>query len=152
MRSDKVTTKGENAPQRSLFKALGLTDKELEQPLIGVCNSFSELIPGHVHLDTITEAGPNKILSDKLDEILVSSIKSRYEVSTKKHHSKVVAIVGHHDCGGNPADKTKQLQEIEAAVKLVKSWNNEIHVFGIWVDENWVVNPLEGGEYGKQAV
>ncbi|MBM7557985.1 dihydroxy-acid dehydratase [Halanaerobacter jeridensis] len=56
MRSDKVTTKGENAPQRSLFKALGLTDKELEQPLIGVCNSFSELIPGHVHLDTIAEA------------------------------------------------------------------------------------------------
>ncbi|MGM0502730.1 MAG: dihydroxy-acid dehydratase, partial [Bacillota bacterium] len=56
MRSDKVTTKGENAPQRSLFKALGLTDKELEQPLIGVCNSFSELIPGHVHLNTIAEA------------------------------------------------------------------------------------------------
>ena len=56
MRSDKVTTKGDNAPQRSLFKALGLTDKELEQPLIGVCNSFSELIPGHVHLDTIAEA------------------------------------------------------------------------------------------------
>ena len=56
MRSDKVTTKGENAPQRSLFKALGLTDKELEQPLIGVCNSVSELIPGHVHLDTIAEA------------------------------------------------------------------------------------------------
>ena len=104
------------------------------------------------YLDTITEAGPNKILSDKLDEILVSSIKSRYEVSTKKHHSKVVAIVGHHDCGGNPADKKKQLEEIEASVKLVKSWNNEIHVFGIWVDENWVVNPLEGGEYGKKAV
>jgi dihydroxy-acid dehydratase len=56
MRSDKVTTKGDNAPQRSLFKALGLTDEELEQPLIGVCNSFSELIPGHVHLDTIADA------------------------------------------------------------------------------------------------
>ncbi|MGM0370764.1 MAG: dihydroxy-acid dehydratase [Bacillota bacterium] len=56
MRSDKVTTKGDNAPQRSLFKALGLTNEELEQPLIGVCNSFSELIPGHVHLDTIADA------------------------------------------------------------------------------------------------
>jgi len=104
------------------------------------------------YLDTITEAGPNKILSEGLDEGLVSSIKSRYEISTNKHHSRVVAIVGHHDCGGNPAEKMKQLEEIEAAVKLVKSWNNEIHVFGIWVDENWVVNPLEGGEYGKKAV
>ncbi len=56
MRSDKVTTKIDNAPHRSLFKAMGLTDEELEQPLIGVCNSKSELIPGHVHLDRIADA------------------------------------------------------------------------------------------------
>jgi carbonic anhydrase len=104
------------------------------------------------YLDTITEAGPNKILSEGIDEGLVGSIKSRHEVSTMKHHSKVVAIVGHYDCGGNPADEIKQIEEIEASVKLVKSWNSEIHVFGIWVDENWVVNPLEGGEYGEKAV
>ena len=54
--SDKVTQKIVNAPQRSLFKALGLTDDELEGPLIGVCNSYSELIPGHQDLDKVADA------------------------------------------------------------------------------------------------
>ncbi len=54
--SNKVTKKIVNAPQRSLFKALGLTDEELESPLIGVCNSYSELIPGHQDLDKIAAA------------------------------------------------------------------------------------------------
>ena len=107
---------------------------------------------GADYLDTITEAGPNKILSEGIDSTLINSIKYRYQVSTEKHKSSVVAIVGHHDCGGNPAKKSEQIEQIKASVALVKNWNKKIHVFGIWVDENWVVNPLEGGEYGKKAV
>ncbi|MGI6498558.1 MAG: dihydroxy-acid dehydratase [Oscillospiraceae bacterium] len=56
MRSHKVTQGVERTPHRSLFKAMGYTDKELSQPLIGVVNSHSEIIPGHIHLNTITEA------------------------------------------------------------------------------------------------
>ncbi len=54
--SEQVTKKIDSAPQRSLFKALGLTDDELEAPLIGICNSFSELIPGHSDLDKVARA------------------------------------------------------------------------------------------------
>jgi dihydroxy-acid dehydratase len=46
----------ERAPHRSLFKALGLTDREIEQPMIGIANSANELIPGHLHLHQISEA------------------------------------------------------------------------------------------------
>jgi dihydroxy-acid dehydratase len=50
-------TKGiERAPHRSLFKALGLTDKEIEHPMIGIANSANEVIPGHLHLHQISEA------------------------------------------------------------------------------------------------
>lgn len=56
MRSDIVKKGIEKAPHRSLFKAMGYTDEELERPLIGVANSKSEIIPGHIHLDTICEA------------------------------------------------------------------------------------------------
>lgn len=56
MRSDAVKKGIERAPHRSLFKAMGYTDEELERPLIGVANSKSEIIPGHIHLDKITEA------------------------------------------------------------------------------------------------
>jgi dihydroxy-acid dehydratase len=46
----------ERAPHRSLFKALGLTDEEIQRPMIGVANSANELIPGHLHLHQISDA------------------------------------------------------------------------------------------------
>lgn len=56
MRSDIVKKGIERAPHRSLFKAMGYTDEEINRPLIGVVNSKNEIIPGHIHLDKITEA------------------------------------------------------------------------------------------------
>lgn len=50
-------TKGpERAPHRSLLRADGFTDWELERPLIGIANSFNEIIPGHMHLDKLVDA------------------------------------------------------------------------------------------------
>lgn len=54
--SDNVTKGVEKAPMRSLFYAMGYTKEELERPLIGVVSAHSEIVPGHIHLDKITEA------------------------------------------------------------------------------------------------
>ncbi|MBW2091213.1 MAG: dihydroxy-acid dehydratase, partial [Deltaproteobacteria bacterium] len=56
MRSDVMKKGLEKAPHRSLFKAMGYTDKEINRPIIGIVNSANELIPGHIHLDRIAEA------------------------------------------------------------------------------------------------
>ncbi len=56
MRSDKVKKGLERAPHRSLFKAMGYTDQEIMRPWIGIVNAKNEIIPGHIHLDKITEA------------------------------------------------------------------------------------------------
>ena len=56
MRSDVMKKGVERAPHRALFKAMGYTDEELSRPLIGVANSFNEIIPGHLHLRQICEA------------------------------------------------------------------------------------------------
>ncbi|XXJ21142.1 dihydroxy-acid dehydratase [Desulfovibrio caledoniensis] len=56
MRSKKMTGGLEKAPHRSLLYASGLSKEEMDRPLIGVCNAQNEIIPGHVHLDTIAEA------------------------------------------------------------------------------------------------
>ncbi len=56
MRSDNVKTGAQRAPHRSLFNALGMTEEELSRPLIGVVNSYNEIVPGHMNLDKITEA------------------------------------------------------------------------------------------------
>lgn len=56
MKSDMVKQGLLRAPHRSLLKATGLTDDEIARPLIGVCNSGNEIIPGHIHLDTVSRA------------------------------------------------------------------------------------------------
>ncbi|MDR3289422.1 MAG: dihydroxy-acid dehydratase [Peptococcaceae bacterium] len=56
MRSDVIKKGIDRAPHRSLLKALGLTDQEIAQPFIGVVNSFTEMVPGHMHLRQIAEA------------------------------------------------------------------------------------------------
>ena len=61
MRSDIVKKGSTRAAHRSLFNALGLTKTELKKPLIGVVNSFNELIPGHMHLREIAEAAKNGV-------------------------------------------------------------------------------------------
>jgi dihydroxy-acid dehydratase len=56
MKSDRAKKGIERAPHRSLFKAIGYTDEEIRRPMIGIANSVNTAIPGHVHLDKITEA------------------------------------------------------------------------------------------------
>lgn len=52
----------ERAPQRSLLKAMGYTDSQIKKPLIGIVNSFNEVIPGHMHLQTIARAVKDGVL------------------------------------------------------------------------------------------
>jgi dihydroxy-acid dehydratase len=56
MRSDLMKKGLEKAPHRSLFKAMGYTQDEIDRPLIGVASSMNEIIPGHIHLDKIAQA------------------------------------------------------------------------------------------------
>lgn len=56
MRSDAVKKGMQQAPHRSLFNALGFTEEEMKRPLIGIVNSYNEIVPGHMNLDKITEA------------------------------------------------------------------------------------------------
>ncbi len=56
MVKDRVSEGFEFAPARSLYHALGLTREELNRPIIGIVNSYNEIVPGHMQLDKITEA------------------------------------------------------------------------------------------------
>jgi len=56
MRSDQMKKGITRIPHRSLFKALGLTDEEIRRPMIGIVNAQNDIIPGHLHLNSIVEA------------------------------------------------------------------------------------------------
>lgn len=63
MKSDNIKMGAEKAPMRSLLKASGLTDNQLKKPLIGIVNSFNEIVPGHIHLNTIARAVKDGVLA-----------------------------------------------------------------------------------------
>lgn len=56
MKSEAVKKGIERAPHRSLIRALGVTDAEMKKPFIGIANSFTEVVPGHIHLREIAQA------------------------------------------------------------------------------------------------
>ncbi|MDR3216232.1 MAG: dihydroxy-acid dehydratase [Clostridiaceae bacterium] len=63
MNSDTIKTGAKAAPQRSLLKALGLTNDELKKPFVGIVNSWNEIVPGHMHLDRISKAVKDGVIA-----------------------------------------------------------------------------------------
>ncbi len=63
MYSNRMKKGIEKAPHRSLLKSLGLTDREIEKPIIGIVNAQNEVVPGHIHLDTIAQAVKTGVLA-----------------------------------------------------------------------------------------
>ncbi|MDD4169859.1 MAG: hypothetical protein PHD36_06350 [Desulfotomaculaceae bacterium] len=92
-------------------------------------------------VDTITEPGPIKILAENMAEVV--SIKRRVSISAEAHGSKLIAIVGHYDCAGNPVPDETQLKQFEAALRTIRSWGFDAQCIGLWVNEHWQVVPVE---------
>lgn len=90
------------------------------------------------YVDTITEPGPDGILSNPTHEKL-DSVRKRLLISVNGHGSKVVALVGHHDCAGNPAPKEKHLEEIKKGCERLGLWGLSVRTIGLWVGEDWKV-------------
>ncbi len=62
MRSDEIKKGTERAPHRALLKSLGLTDQDIAKPFIGIANSYTSIVPGHIHLRALGEAVKEGIL------------------------------------------------------------------------------------------
>ncbi|MGC8936612.1 MAG: carbonic anhydrase [Candidatus Methanomethylicaceae archaeon] len=60
----------------------------------------------------------------------------------KKHNSKVVAIVAHYDCAGNPVGKYVQIQQLIKAIREIKSWDYDVDVIGLWVNDKWQIDEV----------
>ena len=89
------------------------------------------------YVDIITEPGPDKILSENKALDMIESLKRRTLISIEKHNSKIVIIVGHHDCAANPVGEKEHYEQVKEAVKNIKKWNLRVNVYGVWVDKNW---------------
>ncbi|MBN2180482.1 MAG: hypothetical protein JW715_01110 [Sedimentisphaerales bacterium] len=93
-------------------------------------------------VDTITEAGPVRILAEQQKSQETQSILKRIDISAGKHGSKSVAIVAHHDCAGNPVEKAEQLEQLESAIQWLSDKYPDKQIIGLWVDSSWTVTRI----------
>ena len=95
-----------------------------------------------LYIDTITVAGPSKILSEYKKDKLIKNIKFRAAISVEKHGSEVIAVVGHFDCAMIQQPDDLQQNHVTTAVENVKKWHDNVEVIGLWVDSDLSVKRL----------
>jgi len=94
------------------------------------------------YVDTITEAGPNLILSEQTNLAIVHSIYNRLDKSVNQHGSNAIAIVGHYDCAGNPADEKEQCAQLDKCEKILQGKYPNAEIIKLWIDKHWQVTEL----------
>ena len=90
------------------------------------------------HLDTITTAGMVRHLAIETEQ--TAAILANLDLSIRKHGSRHVAVVAHHDCAGNPVPDKTQKQQVSTAVARVETAHPDAEVLGLWADEHWIIS------------
>jgi hypothetical protein len=110
-------------------------DGRIQEPIIKFIKENYDV----EYVDTITEAGPNKILAEHQNKELLYSILSRLNISIEKHRSRLMFISGHHECAGNPVEEEIQKEQIKKSVIHLEKTYPGLEVVGLWVNKNWQV-------------
>jgi len=106
-----------------------------------VLNKWMREKYGLDHVDTITEPGVDKILAcGSAEEKAIVEKKAR--ISVEVHGSKIIVIVGHHDCAGNPVSNEEHCKQVKEAVRVISSWKLPAKVVGVWIGDDWSVTAV----------
>jgi len=117
--------------------AINCMDGRVQLPVI----EYLQQRFGVDYVDALTEPGPNRILAEGSDATALASIERRLRISVEKHGSVGIAVIGHHDCTGNPTPRSEQARQTAAAVRCVRDWiGPSPPVIGLWVDERGCVS------------
>ena len=86
-------------------------------------------------VDMVTFPGADGIFSVRENLDMIEIIRRSVSISIEKHHSRIIAIVGHFDCAGNPGDKEHHYAHIRKALHEVSSWNFDAQIAGYYVND-----------------
>ena len=95
------------------------------------------------YVDSVTEPGPVKDLSAYPGGASSESVLRRVGVSHERHGSRLVAVVAHADCAGNPVGEKEQRAQLSASLDLIGRRFPDVSLLGLWLDEQWVVQETE---------
>jgi carbonic anhydrase-like protein len=86
-------------------------------------------------VDMVTCPGVDGIISNRENSDQIASIRKAVSISIEKHGSRIIAVVGHFDCAGNPGDKEHHYKHIRRALDEVSSWNFQAQIAGFYVND-----------------
>jgi hypothetical protein len=86
-------------------------------------------------VDMVTFPGADGIFSNVEHLGEVSLIRRAVSISIERHGSRIIAVVGHYDCAGNPGDREHHYMHIRRAMREVSSWNFQAQVIGLYVND-----------------
>ncbi len=122
----------------SFYTVVNCMDGRVQLPVINyIMDRF-----GVDYVDSITEPGPNRLMAQDADSVVVRGILEKISISLHRHKSRGVALVGHHDCAGNPSKKGEQVEQLRKAMAVVKKEFPDIDVIMLWVNNDWEVEEV----------
>jgi hypothetical protein len=86
-------------------------------------------------VDMVTFPGADGIFSSANHSEEIALIRRAVLISIEKHGSKIIAVVGHYDCAGNPGDREHHYVHIRKAMREVSSWDLRAEVVGLYVND-----------------
>ncbi len=120
----------------SFATCLNCIDGRTHLPLIDWIRTYY----GVQFVDLITEPAMIELLACGCQEntLLLNKIR----LSLEKHNSKVIIAAGHHDCAGCSKNNLEHKKDLDKAVANLSQLFPEVHVCGVWINENWAVEKL----------
>ena len=95
------------------------------------------------YVDTITLAGPSKVIDQNLRQGIIENLKYRLNISINGHKSSYVSVVGHFDCAAIEEDDITQQEYIVNSAKMIQEWYPNVTVEALWVTKELKVEKLD---------
>ena len=114
--------------------AINCMDGRVQKPV----TEYIQKSFGIDYVDMITEPGPNKILSEGKEVNVIELLRKKVKFSVEKHGSRIIVIVAHYDCVGNPENEDVQKEQLRKAINIIASWELLVKkIVALWIDENF---------------
>ena len=94
-------------------------------------------------VDMVTFPGADGIFSNEGHSEEIAIIRRAVSISIEKHGSKIIAVVGHYDCAGNPGDREYHYMHVRKAMHEVSSWDLHAEVVGLYVNDKRQVEEVK---------
>jgi hypothetical protein len=118
--------------------AINCIDGRTQQPII----DYIKQNYGVDIVDMITFPGADEIFSNERRLVEASLARHSASISVEKHDSRIIAVVGHYDCAGNPGDKSHHYVQIRKALQEISLWKLPAKIIGLYVNDNWQVEEV----------